>query len=225
MRNKKIEKPELLIFDLDNTLVRSEFDMKISRRIIIDHLQEIGFDTSGITLNTPTQQILSLIKAQSSEKGIEFSSVKTKVYSILDTLETEVAKNAALFEDTINVLNAVRSLGIKSALLTNSGRKALEIILKNSGIGKFFGTILCRDDVEEMKPSPVGILKIIQVTNSNKEKTWHVGDSVYDVIAAKQCGVIAVSVESGPYGKDELYSVGADFVISKISDLVRYLRT
>jgi phosphoglycolate phosphatase len=52
-----------------------------------------------------------------------------------------------------------------------------------------------------------------------KDRIFYVGDSRYDIIAAKQAGLRVVAVPTGNSDEARLREEGADYVISSISEL------
>ena len=109
--------------------------------------------------------------------------------------------------------------GVRLAVLTNSGRKAATRSLTVAGLLGFFEFVLTRNDTETMKPRPEGLLQAVSMLSLPKQDVYYVGDTPYDVMAAKAAGVKSVSVATGSYNTERLASEGADFVISSISEL------
>jgi phosphoglycolate phosphatase-like HAD superfamily hydrolase len=70
-----------------------------------------------------------------------------------------------------------------------------------------------------MKPRPEGLLMAVTLLSLPKESVYYVGDSTFDVMAAKAAGVKIVSVTTGNYSAERLRSQGADYVISSVSEL------
>jgi len=212
------------IFDLDGTLVTFKLDIRDWRRVIIDVMNRRGFDTSGVDLTTPTQQILDGAKAQVASGGSErYESLRREAFSILDELEVEGVKSATVFPGAIEVLRLLKSKGFRLGLLTNSGRAAASLSLARWGLSDLFELVLTRDEIEAMKPRPEGLTKAVRMLEVRPDQAYYIGDSMYDVIAAERAGVKSVGVATGNYTADRLRSEGADFVISALADLPRVL--
>jgi len=212
------------IFDLDGTLVTFELDIREWRKVIIDAMNRRGFDTSGLGPTTPTQQVLDSAKAQVPPSEIErYESLRREAFSILDSLELEGAKAASVFPGADFVLRRLRSKGFRLALLTNSGRAAASLSLTKWGLDGFFEIVLTRDDIEAMKPRPEGLTKAARMLGVPPGEAYYVGDSLYDVIAAKRAGMKSVAVATGNYTADRLRSEGADYVISALTELPQVL--
>jgi len=56
-----------------------------------------------------------------------------------------------------------------------------------------------------------------------REAVFYVGDSTYDVMAARQAGVKSVGVSTSNYSMEQLSAAGADFVVPSISGILGIL--
>lgn len=207
------------IFDIDGTLVTFKFDVRGTRKALLDELKARSFDTGGLDLTTPTQQILDAAKAQVPEDRGAYEELRRSVYSILDTFELESVASASVFPGTREALRYLKSRGVRIAVLTNSGRRAASETLSRAGLLDCFEFVLTRDETETMKPRPEGLAKAVSILSLPKRGVYYVGDSPYDIAAAKQAGLKVVSVATGNYSEERLRKEGADYVISSISDL------
>lgn len=211
--------PVAAIFDLDGTLVTFKLDIREWRKVIIEVMGKRGFDTSGLGVTIPTQQILDNAKAQVASRPERYESLRREAFSILDSLELEGAKSASVFPGTVEVLQYLKAKGFRLCVLTNSGRAAAALSLSKWGLQGYFELVLTRDDIDAMKPRPEGLKKAVEMLGLLPGQAYYIGDSVYDVIAAKGAGVRAVAVATGNYTEERLKSEGADFVIASLSEL------
>jgi HAD superfamily hydrolase (TIGR01549 family) len=208
------------IFDLDGTLVTFRFDVQGTRKELLALLRKEHYNTEGLGLNTPTQLILDVAKSQAKPgKETEYERLRTRIYSILDSFEVESAASTSVFPGTRQALDHLKSKGVRIAVLTNSGRKAALEVLRRAGILDCFEFVLTRDETETMKPRPEGLTQAVSMLGLPREQVYYVGDSTYDIHAAKRAGLKVVSIATGNYAPERLRGEGADFVISSISEL------
>lgn len=206
------------IFDMDGTLVTFRFDVRGTRRAILEELEAMDFDTHGLDLTTPTQKILDAARAQARAPAA-YSRLRESVFRILDRFEIEAALTATPFPGTEDVLGQLRSEGVRMAVLTNSGRVAATKSMEKAGLLEFFEFVLTRDDTETMKPSPEGLAQAADRLGLSPDRTFYVGDSPFDIMAARGAGVRVVSVTTGNYDASQLRKEGADLVISSLAEL------
>jgi phosphoglycolate phosphatase len=208
------------IFDLDGTLVTFNLDIKEWRKVLLDVMRKRGFATGTLGLSTPTQDILDYAKDQAGADNLStYQSLRSEAFSILDALELDGAASATVFPDTTEVLGYLSSKGVRLGVLTNSGRRAASVSLKKAGIGRYFEFVLTRDDTEAMKPRPDGLSQAVTLLGVLPAEAYYIGDSRYDVEAAKLAGVKSVAVSTGNYSADSLKQLGANFVITSLSEL------
>jgi len=208
------------IFDLDGTLVTFRFDVEGTRKALLDELTARGFETAGLGLSTPTQQIIDAARSQAvTGKPEAFEEFRVRVYAILDGFELDSVASANVLPGTRESLDFLKAKGVRLAVLTNSGRKPAIETLKRAGLLDRFEFVLTRDDTETMKPRPEGLLKATMMLGLPADLVYYVGDSPYDIAAAKSAGIKVVSVATGNYSVDRLREEGADHVISSITEL------
>ncbi|USG99711.1 glycosyltransferase [Thermococcus argininiproducens] len=187
---------QLVVFDLDGTLIGAPMDFKEIKERLRNKLLEEGIPKELIGNLTPMYETLIRI---SQKTGIDFEYL----HSFLVELEIERAKESYLFEGTRKLLEFLRDNGIKLALMTRSSRKATEFTLKKHEIMNLFDLIVTRDDVpwKEVKPNNGHLQAILDHFKIPSTKTVVVGDHGYDLIPAKALGTLSVLVTSNESGR------------------------
>ena len=208
------------IFDIDGTLVAFRFDAQACRKALIDELGARGVSTAGLTLAMPTQEILDAAKERMQGNGLkEYEDYRRSAFSILDRFELQNIDATIPFPAVRDSLVYLKSKGVRLAILTNSGRKAASLSIRRAEIGDCFEFVLTREDTDTMKPRPEGLEKAVSMLSLPRAGVYYIGDSTFDVIAAKRAGVKMVAVATGSYSAERLRSEGADHVISSVKDL------
>jgi phosphoglycolate phosphatase-like HAD superfamily hydrolase len=83
--------------------------------------------------------------------------------------------------------------------------------------------IVTRDEVAHAKPDPDLFLAAAQRLGVDVEESVVVGDSVWDLLAARRARALGIGLLSGGYGDDELTRAGAYRVYQDPADLLRHL--
>jgi HAD superfamily hydrolase (TIGR01509 family) len=83
--------------------------------------------------------------------------------------------------------------------------------------------IITRDQVPHAKPDPDLFLAAAERLHVDIEASIVVGDSVWDLLAARRARALGVGLQSGGYGDDELQRAGAYRVYADPADLLRHL--
>jgi len=211
------------IFDIDGTLVSFKFDAQGVRRALIEELNGRRVDTSGLDPSIPTQSILDAARKRMAVGDGGYEDYRRTAFDILDTFELKDIASTKPLPGIREALAGLKAEGVRLGVLTNSGRKAATRSLTVAQLSSFFEFVLTRDDTETMKPRPEGLLKAVAMLSLPKEEVYYVGDTPYDVMAAKGAGVRSVSVATGNYTLDRLAAARPDFVIASVSELGQVL--
>ena len=113
-----------------------------------------------------------------------------------DAYQRHVEDVTPLEPDVRPRLTALRDMGIKLGLLSNRRRDFLQHELaKVDGQGwlDLFDVVVSGSDVENRKPAPDMLLSALDQLGCNADRrSWYLGDSTTDVIAAKTAGITSV---------------------------------
>jgi len=107
---------------------------------------------------------------------------------------------------------------IATSGLIASARPMLEMLRVPAGV-----PVITRDQVAHAKPDPDLFLAAASRLGANIEDSIVVGDSVWDLLAARRARALAVGLLSGGYGQEELERAGAYRVYQDPADLLHHL--
>ena len=99
-----------------------------------------------------------------------------------------------------------------------TARPALDLLGVSPG-----AAVVTRDQVEHAKPDPDLFIAAAARLGVPIAGSVVVGDSVWDLLAARRAGALGVGLLSGGYGQDELERAGAYRVYQDPADLLRHL--
>ena len=106
-------------------------------------------------------------------------------------------------------------------MLCTSGEGAdLDFFVKAIGGDEPVHAIVSSEDVEQSKPSPEIVQKAVKAAGVPADRCVMIGDTIYDVRAAKGAGVRALGVACGGIGEAELIEAGASAVYGNPSELL-----
>jgi phosphoglycolate phosphatase-like HAD superfamily hydrolase len=83
--------------------------------------------------------------------------------------------------------------------------------------------VITRDQVRFAKPDPDLFLAAAAALRVDIQSSVVVGDSVWDLLAARRARALGVGLLSGGYGQDELERAGAYRVYEDPADLLNHL--
>ncbi len=211
---------KLAVFDLDGTLVGAHTAFSEVKERLRERLLSEGIPKDLIGDLTPMYETLHRI---SRETGRDFE----ELHNHLRELEIERMDSSYLFEGSREVLEFLKSRGIKIALMTRSCRDAAVKALRMHGILEYFDLMVAREDVpvEELKPNRGQLEKILKHFGIPPSKAIMVGDHGYDIVPANELGVLSVLVTSNETGRMS-FSIDAQahFEVPTMKELLPLLR-
>ncbi|MFQ5711584.1 MAG: HAD family hydrolase [Candidatus Geothermarchaeales archaeon] len=209
-----------VIFDLDGTLTEFTLDYVSAREEIVDFLLE-----RGIRIGSAARRITDVLdeaheRLKRGDKASEFSEIKRIAYKKVAKYEHEAALKTKLHPGAIEVLEKVRGMGLKVAVVTNNNRSVVDMLLGRLGIEHFFDVVICREDVSEYKPKPDSIRKAVEEMGIRAEEAVCVGDSSIDVEASRRAGVLCIAVPIGVAKVDDLRRHNPDYLAGDLFEVM-----
>jgi HAD superfamily hydrolase (TIGR01509 family) len=129
---------------------------------------------------------------------------------------------ARLHPGILEILDRLRREGTLVALFTGKGTRTTRISLEECQIEKFFQFVVSGNDVLAHKPSGEGIRKILQKFQLEPEDVLMVGDSVADILSARDAGVRIASVLWDSISRKEVIELMPDFVFDSVPELLEF---
>jgi len=205
---------ELIIFDLDGTLVDSKKDIANAVNFT---LKKLGLPEKSI------EKISSYIGGGVEELirkslGNERTGILKKALSTFIAYYREHSTDQSrLYPNVSEVLEYFSNK--RKALVTNRKVDLAADTLKTLGIRGYFENIIGGDDIGCMKPSSCPLDRTISKLNMDKNKTIIVGDMGIDVVAGKSAGIATCAVTYGIGKKEDIIKAGPDYIIDDIIKL------
>jgi phosphoglycolate phosphatase-like HAD superfamily hydrolase len=137
----------------------------------------------------------------------------------------ELGGDIRIFPGARNLLWRVHDLGVAVVLATSAPADELDVQL---GLLDAEGAIDAKttaDDVASSKPAPDVLRAAMQAGGVDPARALVVGDSVWDVQAARGAGVGCVGVETGGFSSHELGEAGALHVYRDVQEILDQLMT
>ncbi len=121
------------------------------------------------------------------------------------------------------LLAALTDAAIPWAIATSGRMETARPSLESLGLDPQRAPVVTRDQVEHAKPDPDLFLAAAQRLGVPIETASVVGDSVWDMLAARRARALGIGLLSGGYGAEELERAGAYRVFDDPADLLEHL--
>jgi phosphoglycolate phosphatase len=209
-----------VLFDLDGTLVRLNFDAKKTRKDLHDfYLREYGVDESFLPVLQKIREVEELLKLK---RGSEIALDASKsALEILRRNEERALSGSTILSHAKESLEILRESGIKIGIFSRTTKSVVLMALKKHDLGPF-DVVITREDTKEAKPSPEPVLQSISILKINPKDCLVIGDHPYDIISGGTAGAITAGILTGIGSRKDLELSGADYIFN---DLVEFLES
>ena len=212
----------VFIFDLDGTLVDSVYQHVLSWKEALDEEgiplsvwrihRRIGM-SGGLFLN----QLLRETDADITPERLERLRHKHAAAFVSRASHVRPLPGATA------LLRTLDEGGIKWAIATSGRTVTASHNLRALGVDPARTPVVTRDEVTHGKPDPDLFIAAAERLGAPIETAAIIGDSIWDMLAARRCRSLGVGLLSGGYGQEELERAGAARVYEDPADLLAHL--
>lgn len=209
------------LFDLDGTLMDSVYQHVLAWR---DALEGAGIELSVWRIHRRIGMSGGLfLNALLRETGRRMSDEETtRVLRIHKESFARQVKGVQPLPGARELLTHLTRVRVPWAIATSGRLESAKPMLESLGVPAGV-PIVTRDQVEHAKPDPDLFLAAAGRLGVSIEESIVVGDSVWDLLAARRAHALGVGLLSGGYGEDELQQAGAYRVYQDPADLLKHL--
>ena len=216
-----IKKPEMILIDVDGTLVDSVPDlaycvdemMKALDMPVHGEAAVRNWVGNGVERLT-RRALIGQLDGEPDEALFE------KAYPIfLDLYAENTSKRSCLYPGVREGLEYMKAAGYKLGCVTNKAAQFTIPLLKDLGIHDDFENIVCGDTLAKKKPDPLPLLHSAEVLGVTPEKSLMLGDSVSDVKAARAAGFQIICMSYGYNHGVDIRDSNPDVVIDSMDEL------
>src|SRR6185436_1616413 len=220
-RMMQSENRQAFLFDLDGTLVDSVYQHVLAWREALEaggiHLavwrihRQIGM-SGGLFVNAVARETGRTVSQEEAERihhvhGEAFKRDSSQVRPLPGAEE---------------LLSYLTKAGVPWAIATSGRLESASLSLRLLGLSDDV-PIITRDMVHHAKPEPDLFLAAAEKLGVACSDSVVVGDSIWDLLAARRARALGVGLLSGGYGREELERAGAYRVYNDPADLLRHV--
>jgi len=214
-------RPQMVLIDLDGTLVDTAPDLAYSVDLMMQHLNmPVRGEASvrkWIGNGVPVLVRRALTGTNNSEPE---EALYNKAYPVfLEYYEKNVCVHSRLFAGAQQGLEFLKRAGYRLGCVTNKPARFTEPLLKALGVYQYFEIIISGDTLEKKKPDPAPLIHAAEYFDIAPHLSLMVGDSVNDVQAARAAGFQVVCVNYGYNHGQDIRDAHPDAVIDSLAQL------
>jgi HAD superfamily hydrolase (TIGR01509 family) len=212
----------VFLFDLDGTLVDSVYQHVLAWKTALD-AENIDLSVwrihrkIGMSGGLFANQLLRETKLEiSAERIARLAQLHAQAYR-------EMADEIRPLPGARELLGALNEAEIPWAIATSGRMETAAPNIEALGIDCSRTVVITRDQVKYAKPDPDLFLAAADKLGAPITSAVVVGDSIWDMLAARRCQAIGVGLLCGGYGQEELERAGAYRVYEDPRDMLAHL--
>jgi len=212
-----MQEVDLLIFDLDGTLLDTRQDLANA----VNHARErLGFEP------LKTHTVMSYVGdglrklLQRSLPNRENQRIDEVTQLFRSFYAAHLLDHSTLYPGVVEVLDYFRCK--KMAVVSNKPQEFTRAILEGLRMSHYFRVILGGDSLPNPKPSPDPLLHVLSELDVSADRAVMIGDSPSDIHAGHAAGTQTCAVTYGYRGADLLRCSEPDCLIESMKNLTRY---
>jgi phosphoglycolate phosphatase len=210
----------LLIFDLDGTLIDSKLDLvhSVNAARALMNLEPISEEVvSSYVGNGVPVLVRRALGPEASEADVERA-----VKYFLSYYREHMLDNTRPYPGVREALDHLHGAGVRMAVLTNKPVRFSRSLVEGLGLKEHFFQVYGGNSFERKKPDPVGIETLLSESGAARERTIMVGDSGVDVQTARNARVTACGVSYG-LQPETFREYPPDILIDNMLELADYV--
>lgn len=218
---------DLLLFDLDGTLVDSAPDiaMAVDATLTARQWPAAGLARVRDWVGNGSRKLIERTM-RFAQPGFDITHAADA--TLLDTVHTEFLQqyaiyngpNTVIFSGVLPFLHACRTAGKHMACVTNKPEHLARSLLDQLQLSPFFSMVIGGDTFPVRKPDPTALLHCCTQLATPVTRCLMVGDSSIDVQSARHAGMAVACVRYGYNHGTDIAEAGADWLVDDLRELL-----
>ena len=210
----------LLIFDLDGTLIDSKLDLvhSVNAARALMKLPAISEELVASYVGNGAPILMRrALGPEASE-----ADVQRALEYFLAYYRDHMLDNTRLYPGVQEALDRLLAGGVKMAVLTNKPVRFSRALVEGLHLDRHFFQVYGGNSFPQKKPDPVGIETLLRESGMARECTFMVGDSSVDIRTARNAFVQACGVTYG-FQPESFKEEPPDLVVDDMNQLADYV--
>ncbi|WP_126452742.1 phosphoglycolate phosphatase [Sulfuriflexus mobilis] len=216
-----LKKPEMVLIDVDGTLVDSVPDLAYCVDEMLKQLDMPvrGEDRVRHWVGNGVERLVERALTDDLD-GHPDEALMARAYPIfLDLYAENTCVRSGLYPGVREGLDYLKKAGYKLGCVTNKAEAFTVPLLKQLGIYDEFAIVISGDTLAKKKPDPLPLLHAAEFFNVSPQQSMMLGDSVSDVKAARAAGFQITCLTYGYNHGDNIADANPDGLIDSMAEL------
>ncbi len=216
-----IKTPELVLLDLDGTLVDSIPDLAYSVNKTLLELSIAERDITSIRnwVGNGIEKLLHRSLTNDIDGEAESELLDNAFTKFMSIYNENICATSICYPGVREGIDFLKEKNIKLGCVTNKNEQFVGPILEKLGLMNDMSIVIGGDTLPKKKPDPLPLLHAASTFKINPEQSLMIGDSESDVKAARSAGFQIVCVSYGYNHGNDIRDTNPDAVVDSLADL------
>lgn len=195
-----------VILDVDGTLIDSnDAHARAWVEAFGEHGITVAFDHVRRSVGMGGDKLMPEVSGieESSELGEKIAARRGEIFT------AQYLPRLQPFPKVRELVERLAAGGLTLAVASSAKEEELDPLLERAGVKDLLRRTTSSDDADNSKPDPDIVLAALKKTGCDRERTIMIGDTPYDVAAARRAGIQIVAVECGGWTREALAGAAA----------------
>ncbi len=208
---------EVVLFDLDGTLVDSAPDLIVAMRRLRAEQGEAERDLAGVgsVVSKGGRAML-----RQGFPGADEERIETLLPRFLELYSQAIATHSRPFAGIDAVLAGLESRRLPWGVVTNKPGWLAKALLSALGLDTRCAALVAGDTLAQRKPQPEPILHACKLAGVSFRRGVYIGDDVRDIEAGRNAGTMTIAAGWGYLNGEDPGAWGADVVVATPVELL-----
>ena len=211
---------DLLIFDLDGTLIDSKLDLAHAVNATMAHMNMAPLEHERVYSYVGNGAPVLIRRALGEQATV--LEVEEALEFFLEYYRAHYLDHTALYPGVRESLDRLRDAGKRMAVLTNKPVGMSKAIINGLGVGAHFFQVYGGNSFDFKKPNPVGVTALLRETGLAAASALMIGDSSVDIQTARNAGIASAGVTYG-FQPESLAQAAPDRLFDSMPDLASWV--
>lgn len=210
---------QLVMFDLDGTLVDSVADLHLALDAMYDELGMARASEQQVRnwVGNGAQMLVRRALCYGMDVPSDMPLFERAFGCFLASYESFNGQSSVVYPGALGLIESLRANGIKCAVVTNKPAQFTLPLLEYLGLATDY--VLSGDSLPEKKPHPMPVLACLSHFGCSPDASLMVGDSRNDILAAHSAGVKCVAVNYGYNHGAPIKADKPDLIVDSLDEL------
>lgn len=220
-----LKKPEMILIDVDGTLVDSVPDLAYC---VDEMMKRLGLPERGEAavrqwVGNGVERLVMRALSNDLNGEPDPEQFERALPIFRDLYAENTSKRSFLYAGVKEGLDYMKNRGYRLGCVTNKAGEFTRPILRDLGVEDYFEVVICGDDTPRKKPDPLPLLTAAERLSVKPENALMLGDSQSDVKAARAAGFQIVCMSYGYNHGEDIRSFAPDAVIDSFTELQEHI--